>query len=474
MLLGIGLTVGLTAVGYITLLEPMISYFKINQSAVNIDIQTSKTKSTLPIPPLLEDKNPDPNIADFTLEPQEGETSFLPNTKTRTMGYNGSFLGPVIRVSKGEQVNVHVNNKLKEATTVHWHGLEVEGEKDGGPHQGIEPGTTWEPSFTVNQQATTLWYHPHFGGNTATQVYKGLAGLFYVDDDVSKSLNIPKEYGVNDIPVVIQDRSFGKDGSFIYNTNMMDGATGDTIIVNGAIKPNLEVNRVKMRFRIVNGANASNFNLKLDNRDGFYQIASDGGFLEKPVSQRNIMLSPGERAEIIVDFSKYEKGTQLSLMSNKEAIMTFNVKGDGKDDTEVPSTLTNIERMSEAQATKIRSFELQGMGQMVSINGIKFDMNRIDETVKHGDTEIWEITNPGSMMHEMGHPFHIHGTQVQILSRNGNAPSPEESGWKDTVYIEPNEKVRLIVKFNKKGTYMYHCHILEHEEAGMMGQIKVE
>ena len=161
-------------------------------------------------------------------------------------------------------------------------------------------------------------------------------------------------------------------------------------------------------------------------------------------------------------------------MSNKEAIMTFNVKGDGKDDTEVPSTLTNIERMSEAQATKIRSFELQGMGQMVSINGIKFDMNRIDETVKLGDTEIWEITNPGSMMHEMGHPFHIHGTQVQILSRNGNAPSPEESGWKDTVYIEPNEKVRLIVKFNKKGTYMYHCHILEHEEAGMMGQIKVE
>lgn len=182
-----------------------ISYFKINQSAVNIDIQTSKTKSTLPIPPLLEDKNPDPNIADFTLEPQEGETSFLPNTKTRTMGYNGSFLGPVIRVSKGEQVNVHVNNKLKEATTVHWHGLEVEGEKDGGPHQGIEPGTTWEPSFTVNQQAATLWYHPHFGGNTATQVYKGLAGLFYVDDEVSKSLNIPKEYGVNDIPLVIQD-----------------------------------------------------------------------------------------------------------------------------------------------------------------------------------------------------------------------------------------------------------------------------
>ncbi|HFU3820376.1 TPA: multicopper oxidase domain-containing protein, partial [Streptococcus suis] len=197
MLLGIGLTVGLIAVGYITLLEPMISYFKINQSAVNIDIQTSITKSTLPIPPLLEDKNPDPNIADFTLEPQEGETSFLPNTKTRTMGYNGSFLGPVIRVSKGEQVNVHVNNKLKEATTVHWHGLEVEGEKDGGPHQGIEPGTTWEPSFTVNQQAATLWYHPHFGGNTATQVYKGLAGLFYVDDEVSKSLNIPKEYGVN-------------------------------------------------------------------------------------------------------------------------------------------------------------------------------------------------------------------------------------------------------------------------------------
>ena len=175
-----------------------------------------------------------------------------------------------------------------------------------------------------------------------------------------------------------------------------------------------------MRFRIVNGANASNFNLKLDNRDGFYQIASDGGFLEKPVSKRNIMLSPGKRAEIIVDFSKYEKGTQLSLWVIRKPLWPFNVKGDGKMILKVPSTLTNIERMSEAQATKIRSFELQGMGHMVSINGKSLIWIELMKQLKLGDTDLG-ITNPGSMMHEMGQPFHIHSTQVQILSRNGNA-----------------------------------------------------
>ncbi|GKU24567.1 multicopper oxidase family protein [Clostridium folliculivorans] len=465
---------GVAAAGFIIFANPINKNKEMSTTEINNINKKAKINNSLPIPALLEDKNPDPKIDDFTLEPQQGLTSFIAGTQTKTMGYNGNFLGPVIRVNKGDQVNIHVNNKLNEATTVHWHGVEVNGENDGGPDQAIKPGTTWNPSFTINQQAATLWYHPHFSGTTATQVYSGLAGLFYVDDEVSKSLNIPKDYGINDIPLVIQDRSFNKDGSFKYDTNMMDGATGNNVIVNGAVKPYLDVKKVKIRLRIVNGSNASNFNLNLDNKDDFYQIASDGGFLESPVRQKSLFLAPGERAEIIIDFSKYDKGTKVSLINDKTEILSFNVKEDGNDTTEIPDVLTKVNKIEKSQATKVRNFDLQGMGNMVSINGQKFDMNRIDETVKQGDTEIWNITSEEAMMHNMGHPFHIHGVQFQILSRDGKEPDEGETGWKDTVYIKPNEKVSIIVKFNNKGTFMYHCHILEHEESGMMGQIKVE
>ena len=445
-----------------------------NNNQIDEAKKLDKDKNKLPIPELLEDTNPDENIAEFTLEPQEGKTNLIGNKETETMGYNGSFLGPVIKVNKGEKVNIHVNNKLKEPTTLHWHGLEVDGKNDGGPHQGIQPGDAWEPSFTINQPAATLWYHPHFIGSTATQVYKGLAGLFYIEDEVSKSLNIPKEYGVNDIPLVIQDRSFNKDGSFIYDTNMMDGAVGNTIIINGSIDPTLEVKTEKVRFRIVNGANSSNFELSLSNKNEFYQIASDGGFLEAPIKQSSIFLSPGERAEIIVDFSKYEVGTKIELKSDNKNIMTFNINEKVEDKNEIPNSLTTINRMTKENVTKERRFELRGMGHMVSINGEEFDMDIINEVGKYGETEIWTITNPATMMHSMGHPFHIHGTQFQVLTRNGKEPLPEEMGWKDTVFINPDEEVKLIVRFNDIGTYMYHCHILEHEEEGMMGQIKIE
>ena len=429
----------------------------------------------LPIPEILLDKNPDPKISDFTIKAQKGMTNFLKDKKTPTIGYNGSYLGPVIRVTSGETVNMHVVNDLNEKTSVHWHGLIVKADQDGGPHQLILPGNVWEPVIKIDQPAATLWFHPHVIGSTATQVYYGLAGLFLIDDENSKNLNIPKDYGVNDIPLIIQDRSFNIDGSFDYNSNMMDGASGNQVLVNGAITPALKVKQIKMRFRIVNGANSSNINLNLEDESNFYQIASDGGFLEKTLIENNIFLSPGERGEIIIDFSKYKEGQEIILMSAKVKIMTFIIGGKGQDITEIPQDLVKIEKMDEASATATKRIELNGMGQMVTLNGKKFDMNRIDENVKLGETEIWEITNNDSMMmmHGMGHPFHIHGTQFQVLTRNGLAPYENEKGWKDTVYIGENETVRIIVKFRNKGLYMYHCHILEHEDAGMMGQLEV-
>jgi FtsP/CotA-like multicopper oxidase with cupredoxin domain len=428
----------------------------------------------LPIPALLVDENDDENIADFNLIVQQGETNFYNDVLTPTLGYNGNFLGPVIKVKRGETVNMHVRNELLDSTSVHWHGLEVNGTEDGGPHQVIGQGTLWEPSFMIDQQASTLWFHPHVIGTTAIQVYYGLAGLMIVEDEFSDELNIPKDYGVNDIPLIIQDRSFNSDGSFSYATNMMDGAVGDKILVNGAITPTLNVSQINMRFRIVNGANASSFNLTLSDQTEFYQIASDGGFLEKPYVNKSLFISPGERAEIIVDFSNYTEGEVIHLQSGNKLIMTFVVGGKSEDLTEIPETLVEIIKMDESEATSIKTIELDGMGHMVSLNGRKFDMNRIDDNVKLGAIEIWEITTNSTMMGKMGHPFHIHGTQFQVLTRNGKEPNDNEKGFKDTVFVGPDETVRIIVQFNNKGVFMYHCHILEHEAAGMMGQLEVK
>jgi FtsP/CotA-like multicopper oxidase with cupredoxin domain len=436
---------------------------------------TFKSNKILPIPVLLEDKNPDTNISDYYIIAQEGKTNFIGNKQTLTMGYNGSYLGPVIKVRRGEEVRMHVTNELNDSTSVHWHGLELEGPADGGPRQVIPAGAKWEPSFTINQPAATLWFHPHVIGTTAIQVYYGLAGLLIVEDENTESLNLPNEYGVNDIPLILQDRSFNEDGSFMYIDNMMDGAFGQYIMVNGAITPFLEVEQRKMRFRILNGANARNFNIGLSDNNEFYQIASDGGLLERPLVNDSLFISPGERAEIIIDFSKYTEGETIELVSDKELVMTFKVGASVTDQTEIPEILSTIERLDESQATGIKTIELDGMGHMVTLNGRKFDINRIDDNVNLGDVEIWEISSSRAMMMEsQGHPFHIHGTQFQVLSRNGNEPNANEQGWKDTVYVGSGETVRIIVKFKYKGIFMYHCHILEHEEAGMMGQLEVQ
>ena len=448
--------------------------FPVNRDEGNEDVVDTDAERKLPVPALLEDQNPNEGISEFEISVQEGETEFIPGQTTPTLGYNGSYLGPVIRVSRGDEVRMHVRNELSDETSVHWHGLEVEGTADGGPHQVIPENGTWEPVFSIDQPAATLWFHPHVIGTTAIQVYYGLAGLLIVEDENTKSLNLPDEYGVNDIPLIIQDRSFTEDGSFLYYDNMMDGAYGDHIMVNGAITPYLDVDQVKMRFRIVNGANARNFDLRLSDRSAFLQIASDGGLLESPLESDALFITPGERAEIIVDFSKYKNGDVLELMSDGERVMSFRVGDEAEDSTEIPEKLAEIERMDPDLVTGFKSIELDGMGHMVTLNGRQFDMDRIDDDVAEGELEIWEIrTNRSMMMGSPGHPFHIHGTQFQVLSRDGEEPHLNEKGWKDTIFVNSGETVRIIVRFRFKGVFMYHCHILEHEEAGMMGQLEV-
>jgi len=235
----------------ITLMILIGIYVYLNNQSFEMPIQSppenqsEASNNSLPIPELLVDSNPNVLVSDYYLSAQNGLSNFFAGKQTPTMGYNGSYLGPVIKVSNGEEVRMHVKNELDMETSIHWHGLVIPGNVDGGPHQLIQPQSIWEPSFKVNQPASTLWFHPHVIGTTAIQVYYGLAGMIIVEDENTKELNLPDDYGINDIPLIIQDRNFNTDGSFIYFDNMMDGAVGNYVLVNGAITPDLVVQQVK-------------------------------------------------------------------------------------------------------------------------------------------------------------------------------------------------------------------------------------
>ncbi len=413
----------------------------------------------------------------FNLNIQKGKTSFLNGALTDTYGVNGNFLGPTIRVENRDKVLIHVKNSLDEITTLHWHGLKVKGDSDGGPHSVIKPKTSWSAKIDINQHSCTSWYHPHTMHKTGEQVFKGIAGLFIIDDKDSKKLDLPKEYGVDDIPLVIQDRRFDHNGQFIYKQSMHDtmmGVTGNVHLINGISDPFVEVEPKAIRFRILNGANARIYSLTFEDGHEFHQVAGDSSFLPKPVKMKNFILSPGERAEIVVDFSKHAGKTLFFGDGiNQRALMKVIVKDTKPTTYKLPKTLLHIKDYENAKVTNTRVFTLNMSMGWLGINNKQMQMNRIDEEVKKDTFEIWEIRNPAPRPH----PFHIHGTAFKIISRNGKNPLSNELGLKDTVLVYGRETVQLIVTFNHKADknrpYMYHCHILEHEDAGMMGQFTV-
>ena len=452
----------------------------------------------------------------FHLTVAEGTQEFLPGKQTPTAGVNGPYLGPTLRLRRGEDVDLVVQNNLDEMTTMHWHGMHVPARMDGTPHQRIEPGESWTASFEVHQQAAPLWYHPHPHGATGRQVYRGVSGLMWIDDDESDVLDLPKTYGVDDIPLVIQDREFDSDGALRFAVNQ--GAVyGNTILVNGTWSPLLRVEARRIRFRLLNGSNARIYYIGFDDGREFHQIATDGGFLEAPLQTNRVVLAPGERAEVLVDFSD---GADVVLKSYPEAGLLETIGsyfgGIGTGNLQLlkivpqppsrvshglPERLKSVPRIDAAQAAKTRPMVLAGPLQRgpggpggqggrggqggqggrrqrvgplgIPINGKTMDMARIDEVVRLGDIEIWEVSNRGGQPH----PFHVHLVQFQILDRNGRPPSAAERGWKDTVLVPPGDLVRIIMRFERYADpqvpYMYHCHIMEHEDNGMMGQFLV-
>ncbi len=473
---------------------------------------TDPFRRTFFVPPVEEGKR-DGNQVNFDLNIAPGISNFIGDLSTPTMGINGAYLGPVLRAKRGDRVSFTVKNSLTEKTTLHWHGFVLPARMDGGPHQVISPGETWNPEFDLIQPGATYWYHAHTHELTGKQVYHGLAGLFIVDDDVNLNSGLPVDYGVDDVPVIIQDRKFNEDGTFQYLGSMMDrmqGMKGDTILVNGVVTPTFKANRPLLRLRLLNGSNARIYNLAFHDRRPFIVMAGDGGFLSRPDKIQTLRLAPGERAEILVDMSngsdailinspiKESSGRDSNaMMGNMMRMMDEPDKAFSIMKIEAPTSVERIKFIrppsyeftadwANAVPANKRRFQLEmqmGPGMMMStmpggspfsINGDSMDMDVINLRVKSNTFEIWEISNDSMLPH----PFHIHNTQFKILARSNRAITAAETGLKDTVLVYPREKVRLLIPFlaysDPDRPYMYHCHILEHEDGGMMGQFTVE
>jgi blue copper oxidase len=465
----------------------------------------------LPVPRLIEASNSEP----VALALQKTQHRFGAGPAVSARGISSSYLGPVVRVRSGDTIPFRVENRLDEETTLHWHGLLVPSQVDGGPHNTISPGAVWSPELTIRQPETTAWFHPHPHGNTARQVYAGLAGMMIISDGGDRDRGLPESYGVDDLPIVLQDKRFGRGGALVYEPGMMDlmhGFQGDTLVVNGAIGPMASVPRGYVRLRLLNAANARVFDLRFSDRRPFFVIAGDGGLLAEPVEMRSLVIAPAERYEVLVDFADgrpvdlvtspdagHGPGMMMPMMGPRrssgtaELLMRFTPEPALKAAvTRLPRQLATLAAPDVKSAVARRTFELNpmmgmsmmgmgmmrgpgrgnGPGHMMGINGRSFAMDRVDVTARLGTAEIWEISAGGM---PMAHPFHIHGAGFRVLRKNGRNPAAHEAGWKDVVLVE--KQAEILVRFDNPAPprmpFMYHCHVLEHEDHGMMGQLAV-
>lgn len=385
-----------------------------------------------------------------------------------------------------------VENALDFDTTVHWHGLLVPGDVDGGPQQVIKSGSTWRPKLKVDQPASTLWFHPHLHHDTARQIYMGLAGLIMVDKDRSASRLRVRRFANYPSGSVVRRRRLRSLRPRSAHHSVWP--SGLHVMVNGIVAPFARVPSGSVRLRILNAANAQNLELRFSDRREFQVIASDAGFLAAPITVKQLRISPAERFEILVNFANGKPVTletgpdtvmgifgavSLDDSSDFVPIMRFEPTSVRTATNALPVRLVEPAAADPAKAVRRRQFRLaiglcaagSGGGEMSpmagSINGKTHDLNRIDLETQLGTREIWEVTSIG-----MAHSLHVHRASFRILSLTGKPPPAHLAGWKDVALVE--DSAELLVAFDRPATreqpFMYHCHILEHEDAGMMGQ----
>lgn len=418
-----------------------------------------------------------------------GKSEIFPGVQTDVYTINGSYPAPMIRIKKGEQFSAHITNNLTGDCVLHWHGLHLPAEMDGHPKYAIAPGQSTDITFPIINRAGTYFYHAHTDMRTAEQVYRGIAGMFIVDDDEDTALPLPR--GIYDVPLMISDKHFDDTKQLSYLPGALDlrgGFLGETILVNGTVDAYHSVAPTLYRFRVVNNSNARTYKLALSNDASFTVIGTDGGLIEKPVSVKSCFLSPAERLDILVDFSTYQSGTEITLKSisfpydgpqssssviegAELNILRFDVSTSGTSGAQIPTALSTIVAYKEADALRTRQFNLFHSGTMHMINGLSFSMNRIDYTIPFGELEIWEFLNNTTEIH----PMHIHGLQFQVLDRSSSSVLfTNDLGWKDTVMVAGLDTVRVLVKFDTyEGLFLLHCHNLEHEDHGMMLNILI-
>ena len=476
--------------------------FLLNISLVLLGFN-SIAQTLLPIPDTLSGPN-------YVLNMHKDSVQFFSGNISHTYAFNQyKYLGPTLIFNKGTNVNITVNNQIGDTTTVHWHGIHLPSKCDGGPHTPMLPGATWTPSFTVMDNAATYWYHPHMHMETAEQAIKGATGLIIVRDPIEGALTLPRKYGVDDFPLIIQCQQYDS-----MNQAMPLGMQDSTLLVNGArasqgytVNANFPAQMVRMR--LLNASGERTFNFGFTANKQFKIIASDGGLLNNPVSTDRIRLAPGERAEIIIDLNGMN-GQILHLMSYASELamgiqggptmpmpvgsppmdsplngIDFNimqitvVPQTANPVTIIPSSLTTNVSYSSGQANATRTIRFTADSLMVMdgpfyFNGNSFDMMRVDYEIPLGSIEIWKLVNETMV----AHPFHIHDVQFFLIDRSGNVPSAEELGRKDVVLVPPFDSVMFITKFEDFADttipFMFHCHILMHEDDGMMGQFIVK
>lgn len=472
------------------------------QSALDNRMPSSKLPKpfTTPfgVPPVAVPFRTDATTDYYDLTMRATPLEVIPGFKTTFFAYDGSVPGPTIRVQQGRKVVVRHRNSLPPVhptlgyepwTSVHLHGSASLPQYDGYASDITRPGQYKDYKYPNVQAARTLWYHDHGVHHTAENAYHGLAAQYHLFDPLEESLPIP--HGRYDVPLVIGDAMFNKDGSLLFTLEDESGLWGDVILVNGRPWPVMQVERRKYRFRILGVAISRSWRFSLDSGDPMAVIATDGGLMAAPQFVRSFRAASSERYEVIIDFAKYPIGRRVILQNtsptnnrnftNTDKIMAFDVVSEATDLTgnTIPDVLNPnnpVMALKASDAVRTRQFKLERDHGQWSINGVTWE-DVIDSgfrlTVAQprlGDVEIWRFENSSGGWF---HPAHIHFTDFKILDRNGRPPAPAELGPKDVAYIGEGETVRVLIKWEGRGRYMMHCHNLIHEDHDMMTQFEM-